>query len=355
MAVKDTGITPLEDGRYHVDIRPWGRDGPRRRKKCKTLADARRWKNKQIAEAQNQGANYGVIELDKRRLSDLVEPWWDCAGYELKDGKKRKQKLEATIRGVGDSIASKFQPAQFLQYRKKRLEDGISANTVNKEKVYLSSMFNVLIKAKLYKGFNPLSEIKPLKVVDPELTFLSIPQVGALLAECGKLEQLDLLKICKICLATGGRFGEGQGLARHRLVNSKVSYIDTKNGTNRTIPIAKELQAEILEGAPRSGLLFTQEDLSGDFKACVKAAGIVLPKGQLTHVLRHTFASHFIMKGGNILVLNKILGHKTLQQTMIYAHLAPEHFIDAVKFNVVCNLKGESDLKVSTPQTINHQ
>ena len=28
-----------------------------------------------------------------------------------------------------------------------------------------------------------------------------------------------------------------------------------------------------------------------------------LPKGQAVHALRHTFASHFVMKGGNILVL----------------------------------------------------
>ncbi len=34
---------------------------------------------------------------------------------------------------------------------------------------------------------------------------------------------------------------------------------------------------------------------------------IQLVEGQKTHVLRHTFASHFIMNGGNILVLQRIL------------------------------------------------
>ncbi|WP_222101899.1 hypothetical protein [Methylomonas koyamae] len=36
-------------------------------------------------------------------------------------------------------------------------------------------------------------------------------------------------------------------------------------------------------------------------------------KGQLTHVLRHTFASHFMMNGGNILTLQKILGNGSLK------------------------------------------
>ena len=42
------------------------------------------------------------------------------------------------------------------------------------------------------------------------------------------------------------------------------------------------------------------------------------------HLLRHTFASHFVMNGGNILALQKILGHSDVKMTMIYAHLAPD-------------------------------
>ena len=42
------------------------------------------------------------------------------------------------------------------------------------------------------------------------------------------------------------------------------------------------------------------------------------------HDLRHTFASHWVMKGGDLFKLQKILGHKTVQMTMRYAHLVPE-------------------------------
>jgi len=61
------------------------------------------------------------------------------------------------------------------------------------------------------------------------------------------------------------------------------------------------------------------------FRKDLERAKLSLPEGQLTHVLRHTFASHFMMNGGNILVLQKLLGHSTLTMTMRYAHLAPDH------------------------------
>ncbi|MBK1752631.1 MAG: tyrosine-type recombinase/integrase, partial [Escherichia coli] len=48
---------------------------------------------------------------------------------------------------------------------------------------------------------------------------------------------------------------------------------------------------------------------------------------------RHTFASHFMMNGGNILVLQKILGHADITMTMRYAHFAPSHLEDAVRLN----------------------
>jgi len=44
------------------------------------------------------------------------------------------------------------------------------------------------------------------------------------------------------------------------------------------------------------------------------------------HDLRHTFASHWVMRGGDLFKLQKILGHKTVQMTMRYAHLAPNAF-----------------------------
>ena len=46
------------------------------------------------------------------------------------------------------------------------------------------------------------------------------------------------------------------------------------------------------------------------------------------HDFRHTFASHFVMNGGSIFRLQRILGHQSIDMTMRYAHLAPEAFAE---------------------------
>ena len=49
------------------------------------------------------------------------------------------------------------------------------------------------------------------------------------------------------------------------------------------------------------------------------------------HDLRHTFASHFMMNGGNLYDLQKVLGHSEYEMTQIYAHLSPEHLAKATQ------------------------
>ena len=48
------------------------------------------------------------------------------------------------------------------------------------------------------------------------------------------------------------------------------------------------------------------------------------------HSLRHTFASHLVMSGVDIVTVSKLLGHATIQMTMRYSHLSPEHQARAV-------------------------
>ena len=48
------------------------------------------------------------------------------------------------------------------------------------------------------------------------------------------------------------------------------------------------------------------------------------------HGLRHTFASQFMMNGGNIYDLQKILGHSELTHTLRYAHCSQEHLQKAI-------------------------
>ena len=76
-------------------------------------------------------------------------------------------------------------------------------------------------------------------------------------------------------------------------------------------------------GYPGSGRLFSS--CRSAFRKAYERTGLHTP-GQLTHILRHTFASHYMMQGGNILTLQRILGHGDIKMTMRYSHLAPDHF-----------------------------
>jgi len=49
------------------------------------------------------------------------------------------------------------------------------------------------------------------------------------------------------------------------------------------------------------------------------------------HDLRHTFASRLVMKGVDIRTVQELMGHKTIQVTLRYAHLAPQHQVEAVQ------------------------
>ena len=113
--------------------------------------------------------------------------------------------------------------------------------------------------------------------------------------------------IVLLCLATGARWSEAEGLTPARLRGGSVTYSKTKSSRVRTVPISPDLEALIRDPWKRYGP-FTGAITS--FRRALARSGIVLPKGQASHALRHTFASHFMQKGGNILTLQKILGHQ---------------------------------------------
>ena len=313
---------------YEVDCRPQGRSGKRYRKKFKTKGEAQQYERWLLSTKNQKG--WVEKSADKRPLRDLIDLWYHYHGQQLKTGEQELRHLIKIDKDLGHPRADQITKQRFMQYRADKMALGKKATTINRRHVRLSSVFTILIKADEFHNEHPLKGVSKLKIRASEMGFLSKSEIKKLLANLSG----DELQIAKLCLSTGARWSEAAELRGTDIIHGRVTFNDTKNGKNRTVPITPELLNEIHTG--KRGRLFNGSYMV--FYDVLKAQSFDLPKGQAAHVLRHSFASHFMMNGGNILTLQKILGHSTIMQTMTYAHLAPDYLNEAMTLNPVSTL-----------------
>ncbi|MDA3979466.1 tyrosine-type recombinase/integrase [Gallibacterium sp. AGMB14963] len=312
------------------------KDGKRIRKWFLTKGEASRFYRLNANKDEQIDDSEVINNQPAETLSFFVQQWYELHGQTLKDGENRLQKLLNLCRYLGDPLANSFTTEDFAEYRQLRLAGKFSQNpkrpptqaTINREHSYLRAVFNELKYLGKWKKENPLAGIRQFKEKDAGVTYLKAPQIKRLLEECDRSRNPDLKYIVRICLATGARWSEAEKLEDYQLMPFKVTYINTKSNKNRTVPISPELYNML---PIKKGRIFG--DAYESFADALERAKIKLPKGQRTHVLRHTFASHFMMNGGNILVLKDILGHSTLNMTMRYAHFAPDYLDTARSLN----------------------
>ena len=316
-------IKKVESG-YKVDIRPKGRSGPRFRKLFPTLSDAKAYENYIIAE--NPPNEPWKPVKDSRTLSQLIDIWHRTHGQQLKSGNQRYSYLLSLCDLMDNPQADKLTAKDFSRVREKRLKSGSSANTVNHDLAYIKAMFSELMRLGEWKGDNPFSKIRRIKVDEAELSYLEKDQITELLNKLDEHPKSHARIIARVCLATGARWGEAATLKASQVKNGKVHFTGTKSGKNRSVPISKELETLVSNHLP-------MVDGYSTFKRTIASLDLELPKGQLSHVLRHTFASWFMINGGNIITLQRVLGHGSLQMTMRYAHLSPDHLTEVLDKN----------------------
>ncbi|WP_082745309.1 phage integrase [Burkholderia savannae] len=277
-------IKKSESG-WLVDVQPGGRGAKRFRKTFKTQAEAKAfeaWLTTQI----NQNADWQPDRRDTRKLSALIDLWFNHHGTGLRSANDTLRRLKAMAEAMGDPIADRFTAEIFAEYRAKRLAAGITANNLNREQAYMRAMFNELGRIGVWTRENPLAKLRQFKIQESELSYLTTGQIKALLAALAEARNPHVSLITKVCLATGARWSEVEEMRISQLRNGLVQFARTKSGKVRSVPISEDLAQAMqvhYRGNGNGDRIFGYAWSA--FREGIERAGIVLPDGQMTHAL----------------------------------------------------------------------
>jgi integrase len=264
---------------------------------------------------------------------------------EVKRGKAsyqdQKWTLERLLRVLGpDTPIAAITAERVAQYQAKRKgepsarrrgADGgqvpVSAATVNRE---LALLRHLLVLAAEWGHVEKVPRIRLEREPEGRLRFLTEEEVARPLSACKASPSAELHAVVKVALNTGMRRGEVLGLTWDRVDFSRgVLLLErTKSGRRREVPMNGAVY-EVLSAiaGPREGRVFSVRSVRKPFDRAVREARL---EDFRFHDLRHTAASHLMMRGASLADVRAVLGHTTLAMTMRYAHLSPEHLRSAV-------------------------
>lgn len=236
----------------------------------------------------------------------------------------------------------------------KRLAEGVSPRTVNIELRCLTHMLNKAVEWG-YIRETPAKKVKLLTYEKKPPRFLSKEEASKLLDASTPWSK----PIFIIMLNTGIREGERRRLKFEDIdfANKRVIIRSSKTKDFRTIPMNKEVE-KVLRWLkenyipPHTNVSYTRKEHQKEYVICneegmtvdsikttlinaCRKAGL---NGVSPHTLRHTFASHLIMSGVDLRTVQRLMGHKSITTTMMYAHLTEDHLARGVeKLNWVEN------------------
>ena len=169
---------------------------------------------------------------------------------------------------------------------------------------------------------NPMERVPALRTRRQLPRTLEAGEISRLLASARS--RRDRAMVAMI-LDTGARVGE---LAALRWENIKLNavHVDGKTGA-RIIPISSRVR-QLLIGLGDGDHIWmgrlgpmTRSGVEQTIRKTLWRAGFRPPKAG-AHMLRHTFGRHYIMAGGDVFSLQRIMGHADVSTTMLYVHLS---------------------------------
>lgn len=238
--------------------------------------------------------------------------------------------------------ASHFNPKIFEDFKQFRKEEGAVNRTINAEFVVVRMMFRLAVQWG-YLSKNPSDGVSKLKIqqkIAPR--FLTEEECKKLLANADEF----LRPIFYAFLNTGMRKSELENLEwedvdfGRRKIKIRAKDEWTPKTDEREIPINEGVYQVLhkqRETANGSKYVFPDEDGGKIYKNRLRRRFMTITKrcgfGDVTkvHTLRHTFASHLVMKGVDLTTIKQLLGHSDIETTMIYSHLTDEHVDKAVE------------------------
>ncbi len=208
--------------------------------------------------------------------------------------------------------------------------------TINRHFAFLRHVLMLAVKdGKLTQ--NPVSSLKFFPEVK-RTRFLTSEELDRLR---GVMSPEDW-KLVAFAIETGLRRGEQFQLQWNQvdLENGVLTLPMPKGGRTRHVPLSEEAKGILrsFDSFLRSAWVFpglkdvtqpmdSRAFLRRSYEPGLRQAGIT---GSCWHSLRHTAASRRIMAGVDLVSVKEILGHRDIQTTLRYAHLAPGHLRDAV-------------------------
>ena len=313
-------------------------------------SDAVAWKARMLSERSKNIAS-GCNFRPQTRFDDFVAKWLkekvsirnsvrtqECYNSDIKNH------LLPVLKGVELGQINQEHANQLIESLKTK---GLYNRTVNKIVAVLKTILNDAVKWG-YIAVNPLFALAELKENPKPISYWTKTEIAQFLRV--NINR-PLYPLWVVTINTGLRLGEVLGLCWDR-VNFEQGQIEitrtmtrhglqetTKTHEKRIVPINNVVKEELIKlfrQQKSSTYVFTKLDGKPwdynhigqrHFKKAQKEAGIV--NIIRFHDLRHTFASQFMMSGGDIFTLQKILGHTSIKMTMRYAHFSNKYLENA--------------------------
>ncbi len=280
---------------------------------------------------------YLDVKKDSRvTLGELIEKYKENYGQQRSFNNWKVFCIERWKEHFGkETLLSNIRYVDLESYRNQLLRSMTQHGTIrtvastNRETAALHHVFTKAVEWELVEK-SPFTGKKSLlmKENNKRFRFLTEDEIVKLLGECPTYLQ----RIVETALLTGMRKGEILPLKWEQIRNGFI-YLQQhiKTDEARQIPVCGRLAELFMEIRKEQGLkspwVFTYqgkpvEDCKTAFNAALKRAGI---RDFHFHDLRHTAASHLVMRGASLKEVQEILGHKTMTMTLRYAHLSQEH------------------------------